>query len=201
MAEMLRAVGISSPEQRLGQYIHELSGGMRQRVMIAMALLCRPRLMIADEPTTALDVTTEAQIIRLIGEVSKSFRSSVLLITHNMGLVAEICDRVAVLYAGSRWKWLLSSNCSKSPFTPTLADSLSSIVTLDTQRGLLRPIPGRVPSPREQLTGCRFHPRCPQVEDLCRREDPSFVEVRPGHHVSCFLWAGPSASAGGEVSE
>ena len=186
--EMLRQVGISAPERRMRQYVHELSGGMRQRVMIAMTLLCHPKLLIADEPTTALDVTTEAQIVKLIGEIAQAFGVSIILITHNLSLVADICNQAVVVYQGYTVEDVSVLDLFENPAHPYTQGLLSSILTLDVKRGMLEPIKGRVPSPMERIEGCQFHPRCPHTMDICLEGSPPLVEVEPGHKCACFLY-------------
>jgi peptide/nickel transport system ATP-binding protein len=184
---MLARVGVTSPERRVRQYPHELSGGMRQRVLIAMALLCRPELVIADEPTTALDVTTEAQIVELIRGLIREFAVSFVLITHNLSLIAELCDRVVVLYRGSSVEEASVDALFARPLHPYTRGLMSSMLTLNTARDGLRPIRGAVPHAREAIAGCQFHPRCPDVMATCSQKTPLFVEVEPGHRCACFL--------------
>ena len=184
--EMLQRVGIGNPERRVDEYPHQLSGGMKQRAMIAMALVCRPALLIADEPTTALDVTIQAQILDLIRELQKQLGMSVLLITHDLGVVAETADRVAVMYAGRIVEEAevheLFAN-PKHPYTTALFRSLPSVTG---RKARLEVIPGQVPSPMRFPTGCRFHPRCPLATDRCRNEYPPFEEKAPGHCAACW---------------
>ena len=187
-ARMLERIGIADPVQMLERYPHELSGGMRQRVMIAMALACRPALLIADEPTTALDVTIQAQIMDLMKELKREEDASILLITHHLGVVAEMCDRVAVMYAGSVVEEAPTRDVFHAPAHPYTVGLLKSIPSLDGQRGELPVIPGRVPDLVDPPTGCRFHPRCPFAMEICRRERPPMVEVGPGHRVACHVW-------------
>ncbi len=184
---MLDQVGLSSPRQRLEQYPHELSGGMRQRILIAITLLSRPRLVIADEPTTALDVTIEAQIVELIQELARKFNVTFMLITHNFNLVAELCDRVVVLYRGRSVEECGTETLFREPLHPYTRGLLDSIITPATRRGQLRPISGSVPNAREIVPGCQFNPRCPAAMDVCRANEPAFVEVRDEHRVACFL--------------
>lgn len=194
--EMLRAVGIPNPEQRYGEYPHRLSGGMRQRVMIAMALACNPRLVIADEPTTALDVTIQAQILELLKELRTRINLSILLITHDMGMVAEMCERVVVMYAG---QVVESASCldlfdrTAHPYTRGL---MKSIPGVGGNRQRLYSIRGNVPAPGSIPPGCRFGPRCPQVMERCRREAPVLREIRPGHQVRCWLDSGLTENGG-----
>ncbi len=192
--EMLRLVGIPAPEQRVDEYPHQLSGGMRQRVMIAMALSCHPRVLIADEPTTALDVTIQAQILDLLNRLQEEFGMAILLITHDLGVVAETCDRVAVMYAGQVVEYADVEEIFNHPRMPYTAGLLGSIPKLGEEAERLRVIPGNVPNPAEFPTGCKFHPRCPVVVDRCRTENPPLTLIRPAHHVRC--WRAPEVEAG-----
>jgi oligopeptide/dipeptide ABC transporter ATP-binding protein len=183
---MLRLVGIPSPEQRVDEYPHQMSGGMRQRVMIAMALACRPAILIADEPTTALDVTIQAQILELLGRLQAELGMAVLLITHDLGVVAETADRVAVMYAGQVVEYcdvLAAFERTRHPYTAGL---LHSLPRLGEGRERLRVIPGTVPDPARYPSGCRFHPRCPIAAPRCRAEEPPLEEIDPGHHTRCW---------------
>ena len=189
-AQMLERIGIADPRQMVERYPHELSGGMRQRVMIAMALACKPALLVADEPTTALDVTIQAQIMDLMKELKREEEASILLITHHLGLVAEMCDRVAVMYAGSVVEEAPTRDAFYAPAHPYTVGLLKSIPSLDGTRGELPVIPGRVPDLVEPPTGCRFHPRCPFAMDICSREKPPMVTVGPDHRVACHVWNG-----------
>ena len=186
VVEMFRSVGIPEPEKRYRCYPHELSGGLRQRVMISAAMICKPDLLIADEPTTALDVTIEAQILQLMRRLQRESGSSVLLITHDLGVVAEICDLVYVMYAGkiveSADVYELFHNPSH-PYTRGLLGSLPS--RNDGKR--LQSIPGTVPMLSEMPEGCRFAPRCKYATDGCHQALPNMIEVRPGHQVRCRL--------------
>jgi oligopeptide/dipeptide ABC transporter ATP-binding protein len=184
-AEMLKLVHIPSPEAALRRYPHELSGGMRQRAMIAMALMCRPKLLIADEPTTALDVTVQAQILSLLRRLQREFQMALLLITHDLGVVAEMADQVAVMYAGRIIEQAEVGELfahPKHPYTVGLFGSLSG-----PGRERLKPIAGSVPSPFDLPNGCRFWPRCPHVLDRCKTEAPELAEVAPGHTAACWL--------------
>ncbi|KRF06004.1 glutathione ABC transporter ATP-binding protein [Paenibacillus sp. Soil766] len=183
---LLRRVGIPEPEIRMGQYPYELSGGMRQRVMIAMALACGPELLIADEPTTALDVTIQAQILSLLRELKDEFQMSILLITHDLGIAAEMADRVVVMYAGKVVEQSPVHQLFENPAHPYTQGLLHSIVTLDNVRGLkLYTIKGTIPSLSNLPTGCRFHPRCPYATDRCLSEDPPLQELH-GREVACW---------------
>jgi len=183
--EMLRLVGIPSPEQRVDEYPHQLSGGMRQRVMIAMALSCHPRVLIADEPTTALDVTIQAQILDLLNRLQKEMGMAILLITHDLGVVAETCNRVAVMYAGQIVEYADVAEIFDFPRMPYTTGLLGSIPKLGAHRGRLRVIPGNVPNPSEFPAGCKFHPRCPVAIERCRTENPPLSPIRPHHLARC----------------
>ena len=184
--QMLERVGISNPEQRLGQYPHELSGGMRQRIMIAIALACRPQILIADEPTTALDVTIQAQILLLLRELQSELGMAVILITHDLGVVAQVVDRVAVMYAGRIVEEGSAAAVFERPSHPYTRLLLESIPGLDQQQDRLQTIPGMVPSLSNLPAGCRFHPRCPDVRPACREAAPASFEVAPGHRAACI---------------
>ncbi|MFA6110358.1 MAG: ABC transporter ATP-binding protein [Candidatus Latescibacterota bacterium] len=188
--EMLRRVGIPAPEQRVDEYPHQLSGGMRQRVMIAMALSCHPDLLIADEPTTALDVTIQAQILDLLQHLQDELGMAMLLITHDLGVVAETADRVAVMYAGRIVEQADTDGLFARPRHPYTQGLLHSVPRLDQQRERLEIIPGTVPDAREFPSGCRFAPRCPLAEDRCRRQEPVLESRGEAHQVACWK-AGP----------
>jgi oligopeptide/dipeptide ABC transporter ATP-binding protein len=192
--EMLTLVGIPSPEQRVDEYPHQLSGGMRQRVMIAMALSCQPEVLIADEPTTALDVTIQAQILELLNRLQEEMGMAILLITHDLGVVAETCDRVAVMYAGQVVEYADVEEIFHHPRMPYTAGLLGSIPKLGELHERLRVIPGNVPNPSEFPPGCKFHPRCPVAIDRCRSENPPLEEIRPQHWTRC--WRSGEAEAG-----
>ncbi len=189
--EMLERVNIPDPERRVSEYPHRLSGGMRQRVMIAMALACHPSVLIADEPTTALDVTIQAQILELIRALQAEMEMSVLFITHNLGVVAQIGDRVAVMYAGrivEQGEVAAVFAAPLHPYTRALLRSIPHVEGRDKSRRLLS-IPGQVPSPVSLPPGCSYAPRCPLADGVCRAEMPPLGEVLPGHHVRCHHWA------------
>ena len=189
--EMLRLVGIPAPEKRLDQYPHELSGGMRQRVMIAIALACRPHLLIADEPTTALDVTIQAQIMRLLKQLQEKMGTSIILITHDLGIVAQIAKHVMVMYCGQAVEYSDVRSIYKNPLHPYTAGLLRSIPKLtDDEMEELHSIPGMVPSPSEKLQGCRFAPRCEKCGARCKKEMPDLVTLEDGRKVRCFLYEG-----------
>jgi oligopeptide transport system ATP-binding protein len=185
--ELLQLVGIPSPEQRVDAFPHQLSGGMRQRVMIAMALACRPRLLIADEPTTALDATVQAEIIELLRRLRREFDMSMLLITHDFGVIAELCDRVAVMYAGRIVEEADVFSLFRNPIHPYTEGLLASVPRIDDTRATLRAISGTPPNPLERGTGCRFAPRCPYAMEVCREKLPDLIEVGPGRSAACFL--------------
>ena len=189
--EMLRKVRIPSPEARAKEYPHQLSGGMRQRVMIAMALACNPRLLIADEPTTALDVTIQAQILELLNELKAKLGMAVMLITHDMGVIAETAQRVMVMYAGKVVEEAPVKELFKEPLHPYTQGLLRSIPRIDRaaiKKERLQAIPGVVPSLLDLPPGCRFASRCQFVKSICTEQEPALREVRPGHKVACVLY-------------
>ncbi len=183
--EMLKLVRISSPEKRFDDYPHKLSGGMRQRAMIAMALACGPQLLIADEPTTALDVTIQAQILDLMRGLRRDTGTAIILITHDLGVVAEMADDVAVMYAGQIVERASVASLFARPEHPYTVGLLGSIPRLDGKRERLPSIEGRVPDMTQPPDGCRFAARCPFVETACRAEAPALIEVAPGHLSRC----------------
>ncbi|OHB69393.1 MAG: peptide ABC transporter ATP-binding protein [Planctomycetes bacterium RBG_16_43_13] len=186
--EMLRKVKIPSPETRVDEYPHQLSGGMRQRVMIAMALSCNPKLLIADEPTTALDVTVQAQILDLLKDLQKEFGMSILIITHNLGVVADIADNVAVMYASKIVEYSSAKEIFGSPKHPYTGGLFKSVPRLGASKlEKLSVIPGVVPNPTRFPSGCKFHPRCPVAEARCKDTEPTLKETSPGHLASCLL--------------
>ena len=190
--DMLKLVHIPNAERRVKEYPHQLSGGMRQRIMIAMALSCNPNLLIADEPTTALDVTIQAQILDLLNELKSKLRMAVMLITHDMGVIAETAQRVVVMYAAKVAEEAPVADLFKEPLHPYTQGLLRSIPRIDlaaTSRRRLETIPGTVPTLRGDIApGCRFAPRCPFVKSVCTEKDPVLKEVKPGHKVSCWLY-------------
>ena len=183
--DLLRLVGIGAPARRLEQYPYELSGGLRQRVMIAMALACRPRLLIADEPTTALDVTIQAQILELLLRLRDELGMAILLITHDLGVVAEYADEVVVMYAGKRVEWADVRALFKSPRHPYTQGLLASMPRLEGSAGRLPTIPGAVPGPMERPPGCPFVGRCPRAQDRCMVEFPA-LQQQAGHGFACW---------------
>ena len=185
--EMLRTVGIPAAERRAHDYPHQMSGGMRQRVMIAMALSCNPNLLIADEPTTALDVTIQAQILEIMRELQKNFGSAIMIITHDLGVIAETASRVDVMYAGKVVEEADVKTLFSVPHHPYTEGLLQSIPRLDTPKGRLHVIEGVVPNPLALPPGCRFAPRCPYVRDICREKEPPLMEVAPGVKAACWV--------------
>ncbi|RIE05134.1 ABC transporter ATP-binding protein [Cohnella faecalis] len=195
--ELLRLTGIPAPERRMGEYPHQLSGGMRQRIMIAIALACRPALLIADEPTTALDVTIQAQILDLLGELNRSYGMSVLLITHDLGVVAEVCSRVLVMYLGQIVEEAPVHELFARPRHPYTKSLMRAVPTLDSDRSQELPaIDGSVPTLYHIPPGCRFAPRCPYADERCTGpEQPPVVQVGEGHSARC--WHAESLMEGG----
>ena len=189
--DLLARVGIPDPDKRIKQYPHQFSGGMRQRVMIAMALSCNPRLIIADEPTTALDVTIQAQILALMKDLSKDYGAAMILITHNLGVVARYADRVNVMYAGQIIEQSTAMEIYGNPKHPYTLGLLNSVPRLDEQvKQRLEPIEGQPPDLGAEFIGCRFRPRCRFGDpDTCGKEDPPLQEVLPGHWTACFKHA------------
>lgn len=187
--DMLSAVGIPSPEHRIDDYPNQISGGMRQRVMIAMAICCNPTLLIADEPTTALDVTIQAQVLDLMTDLRTRFRMAMLFITHDLGVIASIADDVIVMYLGKIVESADVHNIfhdTKHPYTQGLMKSIPSLVTIKKEK--LTPIKGIVPEIFDPPKGCGFEPRCPQAIEICKEKKPVLVEVTPGHRVACWLY-------------
>jgi oligopeptide/dipeptide ABC transporter ATP-binding protein len=186
--EMLEKVQISDAKRRLDEYPHQLSGGMRQRVMIALALSCNPTILLADEPTTALDVTVQAQILDLMRALQKDFQSSIVMITHNLGVVSQMADHVAVMYLGKIVEYAAVRDIFHNPLHPYTIGLLNSVPVLGRKsRKQLVPIRGMVPSPTETIRGCPFAARCPHVMPICREELPPLREVQLGHKVACWL--------------
>ena len=186
--EMLHAAGLPSPKQHMGEYPHQLSGGMRQRAMIAMALSCNPSLLIADEPTTALDVPIQAQVLGLMNDLRTEFRTAILFITHDLGVIAKMADDVVVMYLGRIVEGATASSIfhdPKHPYTQGLMNSIPSLAT--TRKERLVPIKGVVPDPFEVPQGCGFEPRCPHWMEICKTQIPPLKEFTPGHVVACWL--------------
>jgi len=184
--ELLKKVGIPIPEQRVNEYPHQLSGGMRQRAMIAMAMSCDPSLLIADEPTTALDVTIQAQILDLMRSLLQEFNGSLIMITHDLGVIAEIADSIAVMYAGKVVEYADKKTIFHSPLHPYTFGLLTSIPRLDVEMKKLNVIPGTVPNPLHFPTGCKFNPRCRFTTNKCREEEPPLIKIEEGHLVRCW---------------
>jgi oligopeptide/dipeptide ABC transporter ATP-binding protein len=185
--EALRLVGIADAERRIGDYPHQLSGGMRQRVMIAMALSCNPKLLIADEPTTALDVTIQAQILDLIRDLQARLGLAVILVTHDLGIVAQYADDVTILYAARVMEQASSKELFRNPLHPYTRGLLESMPGADHERRRrLQAIPGNIPSVMNPPSGCRFHPRCPRMIDECARVDPELERKAPDHYAACI---------------
>jgi oligopeptide/dipeptide ABC transporter ATP-binding protein len=191
--EMLRKVQIPAPERRINEYPHQLSGGMRQRAMIAMALACNPEILIADEPTTALDVTIQAQILDLIMKLREDFETAVMIITHDLGVIAEVAEKIVVMYAGKVVEQGSTFDIFDNPMHPYTKGLLESVPVLGARaekgRGRLKEIPGLVPSLYDLSSGCSFAPRCPSRKDECLEALPPLVEDSPGHFIRCVLYS------------
>jgi len=190
--KILELVGIADPSERAKDYPFQLSGGMRQRVVIALAISCNPALLIADEPTTSIDVIVQKQILELLRELKNKLNMSLLLITHNIGLVAELCDKVAIMYAGRIVEFgdattIFPSNSPNNPIHPYTIGLLNSVPNLDNIEEELKSIKGVVPNMISTPSGCRFHPRCPYAIALCQEKNPEFIEIEPNHFVACHL--------------
>ena len=186
--DLLKDVGVSRPEQIVRSYPHELSGGMLQRVMIAMGLSCNPKLLIADEPTTALDVTIQAQILELMGKLKEEYNTAILMITHNMGVVAEVCDRVIVMYAGYVVEMAEVNELFDHPSHPYTQGLLKCIPNINEDREVLDTIEGTVPPPYAMPKGCRFAPRCPYATPECEASKPELYDIGGGHTCRCFRY-------------
>jgi len=186
---MMKAVGIANPEARAHEYPHQMSGGMRQRVMIAMALACRPHILIADEPTTALDVTIQAQILDLIRKLNEEMETSVVFITHDLGVVSELCDTVMVMYCGRIVEKTSVENLFAEPLHPYSVGLLRAIPKITKEREPLETIEGVVPNPTERIEGCSFWPRCPHATEKCKKDEPPMVRTGSGRYVRCWLYA------------
>ena len=194
--ELLSEVGIAAPVERAGAYPHQLSGGLRQRVMIAMAMACRPKLLIADEPTTALDVTIQAQILALLRDLQRRLGMGVVLITHDLGVVAETCDRVVVMYAGRKVEEASTVDLFERPLHPYTQALMASMPSLNATAQRLAEIPGLVPAPQDLGRGCAFAPRCPLAGPRCRVEQPLLETHGADHTVACFAVAATTADGG-----
>jgi len=186
--DMLREVGIPLPEQRVNEYPHQLSGGMRQRAMIAMALSCNPSLLIADEPTTALDVTIQAQVLELMNELRREFHAAIQFITHDLGVIAGMADDVVVMYLGRIVEGSTVGEVFHNPKHPYTQGLMNSIPSLASRKDRLEPIKGVVPDPFEVPPGCGFEPRCPHAMEICKTRMPDLKEVAPGHIAACWLY-------------
>ena len=186
---MMQAVGIANPEVRAYEYPHQMSGGMRQRVMIAMALACQPQILIADEPTTALDVTIQAQILDLIRDLNEKMNTSVLFITHDLGVVSELCDTVIVMYTGRIVEKAPVRELFNDPKHPYTVGLMSAIPRITKDRPPLETIEGVVPNPTERISGCSFWPRCPHATEQCRQGEPPVVQLSEERQVRCWLYA------------
>lgn len=186
--KMLELVGIKG--DRYDEYPHQFSGGMKQRVMIAIALACNPHLLIADEPTTALDVTIQAQVLKLMNNLKQEFNTAMMLITHDLGVVAEVCDKVAIMYAGELVEYGTLEDIFNNPQHPYTKGLFSSIPDLEKDTDRLETIRGLMPDPSDLPSGCKFHPRCKYCSEGCDTINPKVVEVTPGHKVKCLLCSG-----------
>ena len=195
--DMLRFVGIPDPESVYKRYPAALSGGMRQRVMIAMALSCKPKLLIADEPTTALDVTIQKQILKLMKDMRRELGTAIIFITHDLSVVAEMADRVAVMYAGQIVEQASVYDLFREPLHPYTKGLINSTIKLGDSRARLPTIPGTVPPLSKMVAGCRFHPRCPYATPACRQQEPPVIK-RGGRTVRCLLYAGQAMQEGGQ---
>lgn len=185
--KMMEEVGIANPVQRAKEYPHQMSGGMRQRIMIAMALACNPKVLIADEPTTALDVTIQAQILDLMRSLNEEFNTAIIMITHDLGVVSELCDRVIVMYAGYIMEEALVDDLFENPLHPYTQGLLRAIPKVEKEKRELLTIPGTVPNPTEYMEGCKFCPRCDCTMDICSKEEPPMTEV-DGRKVRCWKY-------------
>src|SRR5690625_380747 len=185
--KLLRNVGIPSPEEAFNSFPHELSGGMRQRVMITIAMACNPKLLIADEPTTALDVTIQAQILRLMRDLIEDFNTSILMITHDLGVVAEMCDRIIIMYAGKIVETADVETLFENPQHPYTKGLIASLPAASKNKKRLSSIPGNVPTIKKRPRGCRFAPRCPFAMDICLEKDPEIFALDDNHTSACWL--------------
>ena len=181
----LEKVGIANAEERMKQFPFQLSGGLRQRIMIAMMMSLQPRLLIADEPTTALDVTIQKQVLLLLNRLKQDMKTGILFITHDLGVVAQIADGVIVLYSGSKVEEGATRQIFENPLHPYTNGLIAAVPNVDSDEFEIRPIPGTFPSITEEIGGCRFHPRCPYATERCRQEVPQALEYEPGHFVAC----------------
>lgn len=187
--ELMKEVGIANPEKRVHEYPHQMSGGMRQRVMIAVALACRPKILICDEPTTALDVTIQAQILDLIRKLNKERRTAIIMITHDLGVVSELCEKVLVMYTGGVVEEAMSEDIFSKPLHPYTVGLISAIPKITKERNPLTTIEGVVPNPTEIIEGCSFWPRCNYATEKCKKEEPPMVQVEKKRKVKCWNFA------------
>ena len=192
--KMLETVGIEG--SRVTEYPHQFSGGMKQRVVIAIALACNPKLLIADEPTTALDVTIQAQVLEMISQLQKKRQTAMILITHDLGVVAETCDKVAVMYAGEIVEFGTLADIFENTLHPYTRGLFDSIPSLDEDVERLKPIPGLMPDPSNLPSGCHFHPRCALATEICRQKEPREMEIAPGHFVRCLRYEEENSGKG-----
>ena len=199
--ENLRMVEIPDPESRMKQYPHELSGGMRQRIMIAMAIMCNPRLIIADEPTTALDVTIQAQILDLLQSLQKKLGTAVIMITHDLGVVSELCDTVIVMYTGHIVEQAPVREIFDNPLHPYTQGLLSAIPKITRERNPLSTIEGMVPNPTDKITGCSFWPRCPYATERCKQEEPPVFSAGENRKVRCWRYDNLNETTGGSDND
>ncbi len=187
--QLLEDVGIPDPVKSVRRYPHELSGGMRQRVMIAMALACEPRILIADEPTTALDVTIQAQILDLMNDLKKTKKTSIIIITHDLGVVSEISDRVMVMYSGQSVEIAPTDELFRNPLHPYTKGLIATIPEITQEKVRLKEIPGSILNPAEKRSGCYFHSRCTAVMDKCKIKSPNLKKITESHFVRCWLYS------------
>jgi peptide/nickel transport system ATP-binding protein len=194
--EMLERVGISDAATRFGQYAFEFSGGMRQRAMVALSLSCQPKLLIADEPTTAVDVTIQAQMLELLRDIQADLGMAIIMITHDLGVIAELTDRVMIMYLGKEVEHGTVEDVFHRPQHPYTRGLLASIPKMEPGRVKIEPIEGSVPNPYTMPTGCKFHPRCADyIAGVCEKRDPPLTEIASGHEVSCYLYGGRESLA------
>ena len=201
VVDMLSRVGITDPAKRFEQYVHTLSGGIQQRAMIAMALLCKPDLLLADEPTTALDVTIQAQILELMRKIQGEFGTSILFITHDLGVIAELAHDIVVMYAGKVVESADVRELFRNPLHPYTRDLLRCLPRLDSEETELFTIQGMAPGPFEAVCGCDFHIRCRHARDICKKSAPPLVEISPGHLSACWMDREVKEPAGHSTSE
>lgn len=198
---MMQAVGIANPAVRAYEYPHQMSGGMRQRVMIAMALACQPQILIADEPTTALDVTIQAQILDLIRHLNETMKTSVVFITHDLGVVSELCDTVIVMYTGHIVEQAPVREIFDNPLHPYTQGLLSAIPKITRERNPLSTIEGMVPNPTDKITGCSFWPRCPYATERCKQEEPPVFCAGENRKVRCWRYDNLNETTGGSDND